>query len=242
MFKVIPGISISEGNVVKTLQGDFSKLLKFNYSPVDLAKLFEDIGVEVVHLVDVDGAVQGTPVNYHVLEAIAGHTDLKVDFAGGIRTDGDINKVFEYGASYFTAGTVAVNEPKLFSSWIISYGREKIALSADSLDRKIKIKGWMKKTDVDLFEHIEFYYSKGLKYLKLTDIDRDGVLVGPNFDLIREVVEQFPDICVAASGGVRSVEDIRNLRDLGVYAVIVARAIYEDKIRIEELKEFTYDN
>lgn len=242
MFKVIPGISISEGNVVKTLKGDFSKLLKFNYSPVDLAKLFEDIGVEVVHLVDVDGAIQGTPVNYHVLEAIAGHTDLKVDFAGGIRTDGDINKVFEYGASYFTAGTVAVNEPKLFSSWIISYGREKIALSADSLDKKIKIKGWMKKTDVDLFEHIEFYYSKGLKYLKLTDIDRDGVLVGPNFELIKEVAQRFPDICVAASGGVRSVDDIRKLRDLGSYAVIVARAIYEDKIKIEELKEFTYDN
>ncbi|MCC5928307.1 MAG: 1-(5-phosphoribosyl)-5-[(5-phosphoribosylamino)methylideneamino] imidazole-4-carboxamide isomerase [Cyclobacteriaceae bacterium] len=242
MFKVIPGISISEGNVVKTLQGDFTKLLKFNYSPVDLAKLFEDIGVEVVHLVDVDGAVQGTPVNYHVLEAIAGHTDLKVDFAGGIRTDGDINKVFEYGATYFTAGTVAVNEPKLFSSWIISYGREKIALSADALDKKIKIKGWMKKTDVDLFEHIEFYYSKGLKYIKLTDIDRDGVLVGPNFDLIKEVVERFPDISVGASGGVRSVEDIRKLRDIGAYAVIVARAIYEDKIKIEDLKEFTYDN
>ncbi|MGF1636375.1 MAG: HisA/HisF-related TIM barrel protein [Cyclobacteriaceae bacterium] len=239
MFKIIPSINISEGKVVKALQGDFSKLIKYDYSPVDLARLFEDVGIEVLHLVDVDGAIKEAPVNYHVLEAITGHTDLKVDFAGGIRTDGDINKTFEYGATYFTAGSVSVNDKKLFASWIISYGREKIGLSADALDKKIKIKGWMKNTEIDLFEHIEYFYSKGLKYIKLTDIARDGVLEGPNFELIEEVVKKFPDACISPSGGVRSVDDIRRLRDIGVYAVIVGRAIYEDKIKIEELKEFT---
>lgn len=236
MFKIIPSISISKGKVVKAKRGNFSELLEYDYSPIDIAKLFEDHGMEVLHFVDIDGAAKESPVNYHVIEAIAGHTNLKIDFSGGIRTDGDINKVFEYGATYFTAASVAVTDQELFTSWLFSYGREKMALSADAINKKIHIKGWQKKTELDLYDHIGYFYDRGLKYIKILDITRDGLLEGPNFELYKESVERFPDACIAAIGGVRSIEDIEKLKNIGVYAVIIGRALYEDKIRLNDLK------
>lgn len=237
MFKIIPSLSISNGKVVKAKSGDLDELLKYKYSPVDIAKLFEDHGLNVLHFADLDGAEKGSPVNYHVLEAIAGHTSLKVDFAGGIRTDGDINKVLEYGATFFTCASAAVEDRELFTSWIFSYGREKIAISADVIDKKILVKGWRKKTDIDLFEHLDYFYARGLKYIKVIDIKRDGLLEGPNFDLYQDVVTKYPNACVAAIGGVRNMNDVKKLKEMGIYAVIIGRAIYEDKISLKELKK-----
>lgn len=238
MIQIIPSIVINGGKVIKLQQGDFSKEKVYDQSPVDLAKTFEDHGIEVVHLVDLDGARRGQPVNYHILEAIAGHTELKVDFTGGIHTDGDISKAYEYGASYITAASIAVTRKDLFSSWIISYGREKITLGADAINGKIAIRGWQKSTEIDLFDHIEHFYSRGLKYVKTTDIDKDGALKGPAFDLYKGIIERFPDICVLASGGVRSVDDIKRLNEMGVFAVIFGKAFYEGRIKLKELEEF----
>src|SRR5690606_5479575 len=154
---------------------------------------------EVVHLVDLDGAEKGSPKNWHVLEAIAGHTNLKVDFTGGISTDGDIIKAYEFGAFYITAASIAVTDPELFASWIISYGREKMTLGADVVNRQTKellFRGWKRKAELRLFEHLEFFYSKGLKYVKSTDVSRDGVLEGPAFDFYEEILTRFPDLCV----------------------------------------------
>ena len=131
MIQVIPSIAIRKGNVVKMRKGDPTSEKAYDENPLDLAKRFEDHGIEVVHLVDLDGAEKGSPVNWHVLEAIAGHTDLKIDFTGGISTDGDISKAYEYGADYITAASVAVTDPELFASCIISYVREKMTLGAD---------------------------------------------------------------------------------------------------------------
>ncbi|MTI19470.1 1-(5-phosphoribosyl)-5-[(5-phosphoribosylamino)methylideneamino] imidazole-4-carboxamide isomerase [Fulvivirga sp. RKSG066] len=210
----------------------------YNQSPIDLAKSFEDHGIEVVHLVDLDGARRGEPVNYHILEAIAGHTNLKVDFTGGIHTDGDISKAYEYGASYITAASIAVNRKELFASWIISYGREKITLGADALDGKIAIRGWQKNTDLDLFDHIDYFYSRGLKYVKTTDIAKDGLMKGPAFDLYKNIIDRFEDICVLASGGVRNIDDIKRLNDMGVFAVIFGKAFYEGSLQLKDLEDF----
>ncbi|MDX1627415.1 MAG: 1-(5-phosphoribosyl)-5-[(5-phosphoribosylamino)methylideneamino] imidazole-4-carboxamide isomerase [Fulvivirga sp.] len=238
MIQIIPSIAIADGKIIRLEQGDFSKEKVYDESPVDLARRFEDHGIEVVHLVDLDGARRGQPVNYHILEAIAGHTNLKVDFTGGINTDGDISKAYEYGASYITAASIAVNRKELFASWIISYGREKITLGADALDGKISIKGWQKNTDVDLFEHIDYFYSRGLKYVKTTDIAKDGLMQGPAFDLYEKIIGRFEDICVLASGGVRNVEDIEKLNDMGVFAVIFGMAYYEGSIKLKDLERF----
>ena len=238
MFKVIPTISISNGKLVLLKKGDFSNQLKYDFNLIDLATLFEDNGIEVVHFLDLDGVKKETPVNYHTLETIVGYSKLKVDFMGGIRTDGDINKILEFGATYFTASSVAVNNHDLFASWIMSYGREKLSLMANVSDDKLMYKAWQKKADIDLEEHIEYFHMRGLKYLKVTDMNRDGVLEGPNFPLYQKLVDKFPHMCIAASGGVRSVDDIRKLKAMGLYGVIIGRALYEGNIKVEDLKEF----
>lgn len=238
MIQIIPSIAILEGKVIRLRQGDFTREKVYDESPIDLARNFQDHGIEVVHLVDLDGARRGSPKNYHILEAIAGHTSLKVDFTGGIHTDGDISKAYEYGASYITAASVAVSNKKLFASWIISYGREKITLGADARKGKIAVRGWVKDTDIDLFDHIDYFYSRGLKYVKTTDISREGELEGPAFDIYKEIIDKFPDICVLASGGVRNLDDIKRLNDMGVFAVIVGKALYEGKIQLKELEQF----
>ena len=238
-MQLIPSISIIDGKINRLKKGDYSKPDAYEDSPVDLARKFEDHGIEILHLLDLDGAREGWPINYHILEVIAGHTNLKVDFTGGLNTDGDISKALEYGASYLTIGSIAVKNPKRFASLIISFGREKITLSADSKDGKIAVKGWQQETDIDLFEHIEYFYDRGLKYVKATDICLDGMMEGPAFDLYADIMKRFPDIKVLASGGVRNMDDIKKLSDLGVYSAIFGRAYFEGKIKLEEMEAFT---
>ncbi len=238
MIQIIPSIVIRDGKVVRLLGGDPSKTKVYDESPIDLAMRFEDMGAEVVHLVDLDGARRGQPVNYHILEAIAGYTSLKVDFTGGIHTDGDISKAYEYGAKYITAASAAVSSKELFASWIISYGREKITLGADAMDGKIRIRGWEKETDIDLMDHIDYFYQRGLKYVKTTDIAKNGGLQGPSYNIYQAILDKFPDIRVLASGGVSKVEEIEKLNDMGVFAVIVGKALYEGQLDMNELKKF----
>ena len=241
MIQVIPSIAIRKGKVVKMRKGDPSSEKSYDENPVDLAKRFEDHGIEVLHLVDLDGAEAGCPQNYHVLEQIAGYTTLKIDFTGGICTDGDIGNAYNYGADYITASSIAITNPNLFASWIISFGRENITLGADVTDiqtKKIAFRGWQKMSETTLFDHLQFFYDKGLKYAKCTDISRDGVLEGPAFSFYKEIIDKFPDLKVLASGGVRGIDDIKKLNDMGVFAVIFGKAYYEGILKLEDLKQF----
>lgn len=241
MIQVIPSIAVRKGKVVKMRKGDPASEKAYDENPLDLARRFEEHGVEVVHLVDLDGASKGSPANYHVLEAIAGYTDLKIDFTGGISTDGDVTKALEFGADYITAASVAVTDPELFASWIISFGREKMTLGADVINvesMEILYRGWERKSNLTLYEHLEFFYSRGLKYVKSTDVSRDGVLDGPAFDFYKQIIKRFPDLCVLASGGVRGVDDIKKLNDLGVFAVIFGKAYYEGVLQLKDLEQF----
>jgi phosphoribosylformimino-5-aminoimidazole carboxamide ribotide isomerase len=241
MIQVIPSIAIRKGQVVKMRKGDPSSEKSYDENPLDLARRFEDHGIEVVHLVDLDGAEKGSPKNWHVLEAIAGHTNLKVDFTGGISTDGDISKAYEFGADYITAASIAVTDPELFASWIISYGREKMTLGADVVNRtskEILFRGWQRKANVTLFDHLEFFYERGLKYVKSTDVSRDGVLEGPAFDYYAEIKQKFPEMCVLASGGIRGIDDIKRLNEMGLFAVIFGKAYYEGVLKLNELEQF----
>lgn len=241
MIQVIPSIAIRHGHVVKMRKGDPASEKSYDENPLDLAKRFEDHGIEVIHLVDLDGAEKGSPKNYHVLEAVAGHTNLKIDFTGGICTDGDIGKAFEYGADYITASSLAITNPELFASWIISYGREKMTLGADVTDiksKKVAFRGWQKKTDITLFDHLRYFHDRGLKYAKCTDISRDGVLEGPAFSFYEEIRTEFPELQVLASGGVRGVDDIKKLNEMGIFAVIFGKAYYEGILHLKDLEQF----
>lgn len=241
MIQVIPSIAIRKGKVVKMRKGDPASEKAYDENPLDLAKRFADHGIDVVHLVDLDGAERGSPKNYHVLEAIAGHTDLKVDFTGGICTDGDIGKAYEFGAAYITASSIAVTNPELFASWIITYGREKMTLGADVTDietKKIAFRGWLKESEISLFDHLQYFYDRGLKYVKSTDISRDGVLEGPAFSFYEDIKNRFPDLEVLASGGVRGIDDIKRLNDMGVFAVIFGKAYYEGVLNLKDVEQF----
>lgn len=239
MIEIIPSISILNGKFVRLQKGDFSNEKVYKENPLELAKKFEDHGIRIIHLVDLDGARRGSPVNYHILETIAGYTNLRINFSGGINTDGDISKAYEYGATSITAATIAVNKPEWFASWIISYGRNRIVLGADALNEKILIKGWEKKTEIDIYDHVDNFYFRSLKYIKTTDIAKDGLMEGPSFELYKNLIQRFPGLCVLASGGVRSIDDISKLEEIGVYGVIFGKALYENKIDFKDLEKFT---
>ena len=227
-----------KGRTTRLTQGDFNKAKVYDQSPLEIAMQFEDAGVNHIHLVDLEGARRGSSVNYEVLEAICGHTNLTVSFSGGISTDGDISKAYEYGASNIIAATIAAYRPEFFASWIMSYGREKIILGADAIKGKIAIRGWQKDTAIDLFDHIEYFFNRGLKYVKTTDISKHGAMTGPSLELYKEILERFPGICLLASGGVRSIEDIEQLQELGVWGVVFGKAFYEGVLTLKDLEKF----
>ncbi len=244
MFEIIPSIWLINGKCVRLKRGDFSTEKVISNNPLEIAQAFESIGLKRVHLVDLDGARRGEPKNYHILEAMAGYTDLKVDFTGGISTDGDVIKCFEFGAATITVSSAAANHPERFAQFLLSYGREKINLAADvnPVDEKIKIRGWLKKTEIDLFEHIDFFHERGLKYLKCSDVTRDGLAEGPNFELFQKIRDRFPSVHLAASGGVRGIDDFKRLKDMGVKASVFGRAYYEGLITLDELEKFNSEN
>ncbi|PZX58425.1 1-(5-phosphoribosyl)-5-[(5-phosphoribosylamino)methylideneamino] imidazole-4-carboxamide isomerase [Algoriphagus ratkowskyi] len=244
MFEIVPSVWLINGKCVRLKRGDFSTEEVISNNPLEIAQAFESIGIQRIHLVDLDGARRGEPKNYHILEAIAGYTSLKVDYTGGISTHGDVIKCFEFGAATITVSSIAANHPDRLEQFLLSYGREKINLAADinPADNKIKIRGWLKKTEIDLFDHIDFFYQRGLKYLKCSDISRDGVMEGPNFALFQTIRDRFPEIHLAASGGVRGIDDFKRLKDMGVSASVFGRAYYEGMITLEELKAFVLEN
>jgi phosphoribosylformimino-5-aminoimidazole carboxamide ribotide isomerase len=239
MIHLIPSISVLKNKIIRLTKGDYDNPKLYKGNPVELATEFHNHGIEQLHLVDLEGAKTGKLVNYNLLETLAGHTSLSINVTGGIKTDGDISKAYEYGATQITAASIAVRLPELFASWIISYGRERVVLGADARNKKVAIYGWQKNTDIDIIDHIGFFYNHGLKYVKITDIDKDGVLEGPSFELFKEVIKEFPGIQVLASGGVRGVDDIKQLNDIGVYAVIFGKAYFENKITLKEIEQFT---
>lgn len=236
---LVPSISILKGKVARVQQGDFRSGTKvYGKNPLDLAKKFEDHGIKRIHIVDLDGAKKGKPIHYHLIEVISGYTNLKINFSGGIHTDGDLIKVLEFGAESVTVATIAVYNPELFSSWLMSYGREKICLGADALNGLIRVGGWQKKTKIDIYDHIERFYSKGLKYLKTTDISKEGAMQGLSINLYKNIIEQFKGLCVYASGGISSMNDIKKLANIGIYGVVFGKAFYEGKITLKDIEHF----
>ncbi len=235
---LVPSISVIKGRTTRLTQGDFEREKVYDVSPLDVAEMFREIGVTRLHLVDLEGAQKGASVNYPTLQLLAGYTDLQINFTGGLHTDGELMKAFEFGAESITASTVAAYKKELFSAWIMSYGREKIALGADTLNGMIKVGGWLRDPQIKLFDHIEYFYDRGLKYLKTTDISREGVLEGPSFELYESLIEGFPELCIFASGGVRNMDDIKRLEDIGCYGVIFGKAFYEGKITLKEIEHY----
>lgn len=238
-MRIIPAIDIIDGKCVRLTKGDYSTKIIYNEDPLEVAKMFQDHGIKNLHLVDLDGAKSQQIVNHKVLEEIAGKTSLKIDFGGGLKSDADLKIAFESGAAQITGGSIAVRDPELFESWIKNYGKERIILGADVNNRKIAVSGWTEDSELELFPFVENYLRKGLDYVICTDISKDGMLQGPSFELYREMLEQFTDINLIASGGISEIEDVYKLEELGCEAAIIGKAIYEGRISLKDLEKFS---
>lgn len=238
MIQLIPAIDIIDGKCVRLSQGDYAKKTVYNENPLEVAKMFQDSGITRLHLVDLDGAKAQHIVNHKVLYTIATHTNLVIDFGGGLKTDEDLNIAFENGASMITGGSIAVKNPTVFESWIQKFGNEKIILGADVHDKKIAVSGWVESTEYDLFPFLESYTMKGINKVICTDIAKDGMLQGTSVDLYKEIIMQFPELFLIASGGVSAMSDIFALDEAGIPAVIFGKAIYEGKISLQEIARY----
>lgn len=238
MIRIIPAIDIIDGKCVRLSKGDYAQQRTYNAAPLDMAMQYEDVGLKYLHLVDLDGAREKKIINHNVLESITSKTSLIVDFGGGIRTDEDVRIAFECGAAQINVGSVAIKEPKLFRCWAEKYGSEKIILSADVKEDKIAISGWTEGSEKTVYQLIESLLDLPLTYVICTDISKDGMLEGPSFELYKKIIEQFPDIRLIASGGVTSLNDIEKLNESGCFGVIIGKAIYEGRIKLQEFKVF----
>ena len=234
-MRIIPAIDIIDGKCVRLSKGDYDTKKIYNENPVEVAKEFEDFGIQYLHLVDLDGAKAKKIINQKVIEDIAKNTDLIIDFGGGIRSEEDLQKAFDSGAKKVTLGSIAVVNPELCLTWLKKFGAEKLILGADCLDRKIKTSGWLENSETDVVDFIKEYQKKGFKEVVCTDISKDGMLQGPSTALYQEIIENST-IELIASGGISNIEDVQKMKEIGCAGTIIGKAIYEGRISLEDLR------
>ena len=231
MIELIPAIDIIEGKCVRLTKGDYDTKKVYG-DPVEMAVRFQQLGFRRLHVVDLDGAKSRHVVNLDALKAITSATDLTVDFGGGVKTDEDLEKAFEAGASMVTAGSIAVTDPDKVMSWIGKFGAERLVLGADVRNGKISINGWKEDSEEDLIPFLKRYVDAGIRNVLCTEISKDGTLAGPAIELYREIMGHYPTLHLIASGGVGCDDDIRALDAAGIPAVVFGKAFYEGKITI----------
>lgn len=234
-MRIIPAIDIIDGKCVRLTQGDYARKKVYNENPAEIARSFEDAGLEYLHLVDLDGAKAGKVVNWKAIESVTAKSALKVDFGGGIKTGEEIKALLGAGVNQVNLGSIAVRDPGLVESWIDIYGSEKVILSADVKGEQVAISGWLENSGMTVFDLVADYVRKGIQYVTCTDISVDGMLQGPNIGLYKKLLAAFPTIKLIASGGVSGLKDLEQLKEISVDGVIIGKAIYEGRIRLGEI-------
>lgn len=237
-MQIIPAIDLIDGKCVRLTKGDYNAVKEYNSDPLEVARQFEGAGIKRLHLVDLDGAKASHVVNIDVLRKICQNTGLQVDFGGGVKSEEDLQKVFDAGAQQVTAGSIAAKDPDRVKQWIADHGSDRIILGADVLGGKVMVSGWQKSSGLSLFEFLADYHEAGARWVICTDISKDGVMEGPSFELYREIVAQFPDINLIASGGVTTMTDLESLREDNLYGAIIGKAYYEGKLSLQQLSSF----
>lgn len=234
-IELIPAIDIINGQCVRLTKGDYEQKKIYNNNPAEVAREFERLGFKRLHVVDLDGAKSKHIVNDAVLKAITSSTNLIVDFGGGIKTEADIEKAFAAGAAMVTVGSIAVIQPELFMQWLEKYGAERMILGADVRNGKISINGWKEDSAEDLLPFLKQYVDKGVHNVLCTEISKDGTLSGPATDLYKQIMSEYPNLHLIASGGISSNEDIEELNCNNIPAVVFGKAFYEGRIDINKL-------
>jgi len=249
-MRIIPAIDIIDGKCVRLSKGDYDTKKIYNKNPLEVAKEFEAHGIQYLHLVDLDGAKSKHIVNHNVLEQIASKTSLQIDFGGGLKTNDDLRIAFESGAHQITGGSIAVKDSVTFTSWLNTYGADKIILGADAMDEKVAVSGWQEESKEELLPFIQSYQEKGIQYVICTDISKDGMLEGPSFDLYNRIIQSTnvspsavkdqssSSLKLIASGGISTFDELPRLAEIGCEGTIIGKAIYENRISLKQLETY----
>ena len=236
-IEIIPAIDIIGGECVRLTQGDYSQKTSYFKDPVEVAKRYETIGVKRLHVVDLDGAKASYPANTKVLEGICKATSLDVQYGGGIKNEDALKEVFESGAKRAICGSIVVRKPEKFEEWLMQFGAGKIILGADVKEGKVAINGWEESSSLTVEELISRFLPYKLSQVICTDISKDGMLQGPSFDLYSSLYEKYQNLNITVSGGIRDLNDVRKLDELGFRSVVIGKAIYENRITLKELEK-----
>ena len=235
--EVIPAIDLRAGRVVRLAQGDYARQTLYPDEPVALAAGYAAAGARWLHVVDLDGAQAGALANLPVIEALA-RTGLRLQAGGGVRGIGDVHRLFDAGVERVVLGSVAIRDPQRVGSWLERHGGERFTIALDTrwMDERwtLPSAGWTRAEARTLDELAPWYAARGARHLLCTDIERDGMLAGFNLDLYRHLADTVPQLAVQASGGVRSLSDIRAAREAGAQAVILGRALLEGRFTLQE--------
>lgn len=237
-MQIIPAIDIIDGKCVRLTEGDYSKKTQYNSTPLEMAKLYQDHGIDRLHIVDLDGAKTGKVVNWKSVEEISAKTNMVIDFGGGVKSTEDVTRIIDLGIQFVTVGSMAVKHPDLFQDWLKQFSPGKFMLGADVKNGKIMISGWQEESSIDLNTFLEIYINLGVLNVFCTDISKDGKLEGPSFELYKELKSNFPELNIIASGGVSSMDDVYKLQETNCDGVIIGKAIYENRISLSQLKKF----
>ena len=239
MIELIPAIDLIGGKCVRLSKGDFESKKEYDEDPAEVAARFADCGIRRIHLVDLEGAKQAAPANLAVLERIRARVDVELEWGGGIATLADLVTVFDAGATQAVVGTVAAVKPNLFLEWLDRFGPERIVLGADIRNGRIAVRGWLSEVPLRIEDLLDPFGPAGLSQVVCTDISRDGMLQGPATRLYVDLQQNYPDITFSVSGGIASMDDVRAVDALGLRRVIVGKALYEGKITLDEVKQWS---
>lgn len=229
---IFPAMDLRNGNCVRLYQGEFSTSQLVGENPIDIAIDFKNQGAEYIHMVDLDGALKGDIANLDVIKGVIKETGLPIQLGGGIRNINTIEKLIEEGVSRVILGTAALNNPPMVKEAVKNFG-EKIAVGIDARDGYVAIEGWIKVSKVQYIDFAKNMEDIGVKTIIFTDIGRDGTLTGPNFEATDMLNEQV-SCDIIASGGMKSIEDIKKLTDMNMYGAIIGKALYSKSINLEE--------
>lgn len=238
MIELIPAIDIIDGRCVRLSQGDYARQRTYDASPAEMGAAYAAAGIRRLHLVDLDGAKAAAPQNLDTLRALAA-LPLDIEWGGGIKSAAALQAVFDAGARYAIIGSVAAQQPELMEAWLARYGGERIILGADVRGGRIAVNGWQEESPLTIDALIERFLPCGLTQLICTDISKDGMLQGPNQELYTRLQSAYPTVDITVSGGIGSMDDIRALDALGLRKVIIGKAIYENRITLNELQTWS---
>lgn len=240
MINIIPSIYVSGGKSVGVTAEGSRQMKIYSEAPLDVAKEYRDGGIKRIELIDLEGANSNSPVTFDLLNAIVSRTGLKVNYGGGIKSRESIRNAIDNGADKIICATIAATQPNVFSYWLDCFGKETMIFGADIREGKLVVRGRRRESGADLEEIIKTYLLDDLKYVEITDVARSGMSSGPATELYTAIAAKYPRVTLIAHGGIRNMDDIRDLQDKKIYNAVIGTAISEGAITLEDIQRF-YD-